>query len=91
MTELVFKDAYKFKDTHGIPLYITLEFAKDNGFIVDWLQYMKDAVKAGRNNLVPLVGEIVHAALDAGYLSKADDDYFTQRLRFCALKAVGIV
>lgn len=34
-------------DTHGFPLEILLEIAKENNMVVDWIDFWDEAIKAG--------------------------------------------
>ena len=43
----VFNGIFKMVDTYGMPLEILLDIMKERGFVVDWLQFYKDAEKAG--------------------------------------------
>jgi len=43
----VFGGIYKFYETHGLPLDVILHVFVDKGWIPDWIDFYKDARKAG--------------------------------------------
>lgn len=40
------KDAFKFIDTHGLPLSYIVEVCNRNGIRIDWCAFVQDALKA---------------------------------------------
>lgn len=59
-----FKSMFKYVGTHGIPLEIVLMFMQKHNMVMDWMEYIKDALKDGhkprtiRARIISAVGEI---------------------------------